>query len=295
MALGARRLRAVQAGLEQLYAQTDFGARLLQDPVAAVHRYQDPLDQELAGFISACFAYGRVSAFQPVVARILDWLDSQGGPRLALERLDLEQAHQALGGVGYRFSKGPDLLLLLLALHRTLDRWGSLCALAGAGEARLVLSKLVDGLRWAALDQAPKLHIQAQAAAELPAGFRYWMNHPESGSACKRLNMFLRWMVRPPTEGLDLGIWTQVDPAALVIPVDTHVLRTARFLGLHSGKSGNWRAAESITAQLRRMDPVDPVRYDFAIAHLGISGACKGKRDPELCPVCPLNRVCKPQ
>lgn len=283
----------MRTGLEQLYAQTDFEARVAQDPVGVVHRYTSPLDQELAGFIAASFAYGRVGSFRPVIEGVLDFLDTQGGPRAGIQDLDLCAAQQSLGGLVYRFNRGGDLLLLLLALQGVVRAHGSLERAAAGESIQQAMGSLVDALLGQAMVHGPKLGILATEPKALPRGFRYWMTHPRSGSACKRLSMYLRWMVRSGEEGLDLGIWKQLTPAQLLIPVDTHVLRTARFLGMTRAKTGSWRVAEEITAWLRKMDPVDPVRYDFAIAHLGISGACKGKRDPEACPVCPLDSVCR--
>jgi uncharacterized protein (TIGR02757 family) len=287
-----RKLKRVRAGLEALYAQTDFEQRRAQDPVGAVHRYSDPLDQELAGFIAASFAYGRVASFQPVIDRVLGFLDECGGPRAGIEGLDLGAAQDSLGDLVYRFNRGQDVLLLLLALRGVLQEHGSLEAAAAGESAHQVMGSLVQSLLHHAMVQGGKVGVEASTPKELPRGYRYWMTHPGSGSACKRLTMYLRWMIRPATEGLDLGIWKQLEPAQLLIPVDTHVLRTANFLGLSKAKTGSWRVAEEITGWLRKMDPVDPVRYDFAMAHLGISGACKGKRDPVACPACPLDQVC---
>jgi uncharacterized protein (TIGR02757 family) len=103
--------------------------------------------------------------------------------------------------------------------------------------------------------------------------------------------MLLRWMVRRGEP--DLGLWTHLDPAGLVIPVDTHVFRVAGFLGLTTRRAPDWRAAEEVTAALRALCPADPLRYDFALAHLGISGRCRGRRDDDICPACPLVRGCR--
>lgn len=291
--MGPKRLARVRSGLEQLYAQTDFAARVAQDPVGVVHRYTEAPDQELAGFIAASFAYGRVGSFRPVIERVLDHLDAHGGPRAGIEALDLPAAQQSLGDLVYRFNRGRDLHLLLLALQGVLKVHGSLERAAAGDSAQEAMGALVDALLAQAVACSGQLELSVADPKELPRGFRYWMTHPRSGSACKRLTMYLRWMVRSGQEGLDLGIWRRLSPAQLLIPVDTHVLRTARFLGLTRAKTGSWRVAEEITGWLRKMDPEDPVRYDFAIAHLGISGACKGKRDPLACPLCPLDPVCR--
>ena len=109
-----------------------------------------------------------------------------------------------------------------------------------------------------------------------------------AGSGCKRLNLFLRWMVR--RDALDLGVWTRVSPAKLIVPLDTHVIRVGRCLRLTRYTSPGWRMARDITASLRRLDPEDPVKYDFALCHLGMMNACGFSR-PQADSQCPLRGV----
>jgi uncharacterized protein (TIGR02757 family) len=116
---------------------------------------------------------------------------------------------------------------------------------------------------------------------------------PSSGSACKRLCMFLRWVVRP-ADGFDLGLWQGVRPDQLIIPVDAHVQRISRLIGLTGRKQADWRMAQEITAALRELDADDPVKYDFAIAHLGISAGCSGMVSSACCN-CLLSEFCQRQ
>jgi uncharacterized protein (TIGR02757 family) len=120
---------------------------------------------------------------------------------------------------------------------------------------------------------------------------QYLLTSPNDGSACKRMNLFLRWMVRRTAP--DLGLWDFVDPAKLVVPLDTHVHRIATFLGLTRRKSADWRTARAVTDRLAKFDPTDPVRYDFAICRLGILDLCSRKRRKENCDVCLLRDVCR--
>ena len=120
--------------------------------------------------------------------------------------------------------------------------------------------------------------------------FRFFFPSPASGSACKRLCMYLRWMVRP-ADGIDLGLWKEVSPAKLVIPVDAHIQRISRFLGFTSRKQADWRMAREITAALRELDSHDPVKYDFSLCHLGISEGCNGK-DLSKCLKCGISSIC---
>ena len=114
-------------------------------------------------------------------------------------------------------------------------------------------------------------------------GVRYFFPRPSTGSACKRLNLFLRWMVR--RDAVDLGVWTGVAPSRLVVPLDTHVIRLGQCLGLTRYRSPGWRMASDITASLRELDPQDPVRFDFSICHVGMMGNCgfgEKKRDRDV-------------
>jgi len=131
------------------------------------------------------------------------------------------------------------------------------------------------------------------------AGVGYFFPRASAGSACKRINLFLRWMVR--RDALDLGVWKSVSPARLVVPLDTHVIRVGRCLGLTRYVSPGWRMAQDITASLRQLDPEDPVRYDFSLCHLGMMQACGfGKPKPTTASArldmnCPLRGVCRPR
>jgi uncharacterized protein (TIGR02757 family) len=135
---------------------------------------------------------------------------------------------------------------------------------------------------------------RALAEGQEPPGrnFLHLLPDPGTGCAAKRPCLFLRWMVRKD-DGLDLGLWTVLAPRELVIPLDTHVLRIARYIGLTDRKTAGWLTAEEITSSLRAFDPDDPVSYDFALAQLGISRDCIHRRDPDRCPACPLEAICR--
>jgi uncharacterized protein (TIGR02757 family) len=166
-------------------------------------------------------------------------------------------------------------------------RFARLIDEAGAGEApvRAALSRFADELRTA----PPALTILRERGGK---GLRHLCPDPGAGGAAKRWNLYLRWMVRGP-DGVDLGIWPDVPTAALVVPLDTHVARVARRLGLTRRKDLSWRTAEEITAALRVADPDDPVRFDFALCHLGMSGHCPPRRVPERCAICKLVEGCE--
>jgi len=285
---------SLAAHLEAVYAGIDLRARLAADPVAFPRRYTDRRDQEVAGLLAACLAYGRVDLFTAVLDELFALLDARGGPGAFVAAFEPDAA-RALESVRYRFNTGVDFVLLFAALRRVYASVDTLETLVlpvtDAVEPGLI--RLVARLRLEVLAAAPACGVEAGGFKDLPRGLRYLLPSPASGSACKRWNLFLRWMVRPRREGVDLGIWTRIPTRALVVPLDTHVLRIARFIGLTARRDGSWRTALEVTAALRRLDPEDPVRFDFSLAHLGISGACRGRRHPQVCPTCPLDPICR--
>ena len=132
------------------------------------------------------------------------------------------------------------------------------------------------------------------AYGRVPArpGVGYFFPRPSAGSGCKRLNLFMRWMVRH--DALDLGVWTRVSPSRLIVPLDTHVIRVGRCLKLTRYTSPGWPMALDITRALRALDPADPVKYDFSVCHLGMMNAC-GFQTPRGNAHCPLKGVCSPR
>lgn len=277
--------------LEALYRRTDGRARRDHDPVRYAHRYADPADQEIAALLAVSLAYGRVDLFFPVLDALFAWLDAHGGPRRAVAGFEVARA-DGLRPLVYRWNRGSDFVVLLAALRELLGATGRVEDLFDAeGDLRARLTSAVDTLRTACAEVGRRGGLLDEGP--LPRGLRYLLPSPAGGSACKRWNLYLRWMVRPPREQVDLGLWSTIDPADLVMPVDVHVGRLSRFLGLTDRQDASWRTAEAITDRLRGFDPADPVRFDFALAHLGISRACRGHRDDAVCPACPLHGACR--
>lgn len=268
-------MSALRAHLLAVEAQVTTAENLARDPLRFPRRYAEPADVEIAAVLSAQLAYGRVELFGPVIERILAVADGFGGPAAYVRAFDEARAAPLLPIV-YRWNRGPDFVLLFATLRRVYERHPSLGALFPPGPAAASLGAAIDTL--------------AALAPGHTRGFDTWLAHPADGSACKRWNMLRRWMVR--TGAPDLGLWRHLSPRDLVIPLDTHVKRVAGFLGLTRRADAGWRTAEEITDALRALDPEDPVRFDFALAHLGISGACRGFRDPAVCPGCALDPIC---
>jgi uncharacterized protein (TIGR02757 family) len=128
-----------------------------------------------------------------------------------------------------------------------------------------------------------------------PAWYSHLVVDPSRGSACKRWNLFLRWVVRP-ADGVDLGLWGRsgrIAPRELIIPLDVHVGRISYLIGLRRRRTLDWKAAEEITGALARIDPADPLRFDLPLSHLGISRGCRGRHDAGICGGCGLRRICR--
>jgi len=275
-------ITALKARLDGLCVQYDTPMALEKDPLSVLFTYESAFDREVAAFVAAHLAYGRVDPMIRAVRGILTplgahpatWLREESEPTIQ------KTLTRALGAWIWRFHTGPDLVAWLLA-------WKRLDAESGGGlEPHLLpregenpdaaLSRLVQRLR-----------------TELPPtyGTRFSLPDPLEGAACKRWRMFLRWLVRSGWP--DLGLWNRYPADQLIIPLDTHVARVSRYIGLTRRATPDGRMAREITDALRRLDPVDPLRYDFALSHLGILGDCPGVRKRSTCAECPLYSVCR--
>jgi uncharacterized protein (TIGR02757 family) len=279
-------LRPHLDALYEAYNRQDAAA----DPIQVVRRYRNPRDQEIVGFCAAGLAFGRVAS----VLATLDALTRILGPHPAefVRRFDPAASHPELRQMVHRWTKGTDLVALLWILHQILARSGSIEAffLEDFDPAQADVAAALDSFsrRALALDQ------HAAYGRRLPRrpGVCYFFPRPAAGSACKRLNLFLRWMVR--RDEVDLGVWTRVPPSKLIVPLDTHVIRLGKCLHLTTLKSPGWRMAAQITAALRTLDPVDPVRFDFSLCHVGMMNACgfgRAQGDSQ----CPLKGLCHPR
>lgn len=274
--------------LDTLYAGRS-AAHLANDPLSFCHRYSSPADQEIAGLIASSFAYGNVK----IILRNLEAIFTRMGPspRAFVEAFEPERGMLLFAGFKHRFNDARDLCALLHTARTMIEEADGIgqfflgCHDPAAEDITTSLIEFSSAIR--SMD-----HSAVFGSRNIPAGsaFPFLFPSPADGSACKRLCMYLRWMVRP-ADGIDLGIWHGISPAQLVIPVDAHIRRIAGYLGFTRRKQADWRMAREITAALRRLDPLDPVRYDFALAHLGISEGCDG-RDLVTCTSCPVTSVC---
>jgi uncharacterized protein (TIGR02757 family) len=273
--------------LDELYASFNFPESAF-DPIQVVRRYDRLEDRELIAFIAAGLAFGRVAS----VVNSIETVCAVLGPRPAefIRRFDPAADSAPLLPLAHRWIRGRDIVALLWILKTMLDEAGSLEAYYAKGwsaEAADVADSLESfSERARAIDLKP-----AYGKVPKTPGVYFFFSRPSSGGACKRLNLFLRWMVRQ--DGVDPGGWKTPLPGQLVIPLDTHTIRSGKCLRLTKRASPGWKMAADITASLRAIDPADPVRYDFSLCHLSMMGAC-GYQTKQRDSQCPLKGVCKP-
>jgi uncharacterized protein (TIGR02757 family) len=282
------RAGVLRPALDALLAGTNTAERMRGDPVELPHRYSDPGDVEVSALLCAALAYGRVDLFKPRLRALLDALGPS--PAEVARSSSAQELLRRASGFSYRMTDARDVACLLLGAGSILRRHGSLGACFAGHYRRLAT---VRGALGAFIDDLCAPDFRAITGQRGPTRrLKHLLPHPDRGSACKRLNLFLRWMVRGP-DGVDFGLWREVPARELVVPLDTHVHRIGRFIGLTRRKDLSWKTAEDVTRRLRMLDAEDPVRYDFALSHLGISGTCAARKDARRCAGCPLKPICR--
>ena len=280
---GADRERLVRIGraLDRVRRQCDIEARLSADPVGVVHRYSDALDQELIGLVAALIAFGNVKTIRAK----LDDLSARLGDSPTAAADDEKSLHARLRSWKHRVFRGEDVARLLVGARRVQRESGSLGsrfsrALADKGTVREALADLCDAIR-----------VSGRLYSKTRRGPAHLLPDPRRSSGSKRLFLYLRWMVRPK-DGVDLGLWP-VDPAVLLCPVDVHIHKLSRNLGFTKRPELSWTTTEEITRALARYDERDPVKYDFALCHLGMLQRCPSRRDAARCEGCGIKDVCR--
>lgn len=239
-------------GLYRRYNRREF---VHPDPLELVYRYGELCDREIAAFVASSLAYGRVAQILKSVSFVLEQM--MPSPSVFLEQASLETIQQTFSNFRHRFATGQGLSSMLFGVKQVLERFDSLyaCFLAGFGhEHGTVLPAL------SAFTKEVKLGAHNSLGHLVPS--------PDKGSACKRLNLFLRWMVRQ--DQVDPGGWEKVCPSRLIVPLDTHMHRICLLLGLTTRKQADMRTAMEITDAFRGVAPEDPVRYDFSLTRFGI-------------------------
>ncbi|HKN06263.1 MAG TPA: DUF2400 family protein [Thermoplasmata archaeon] len=272
--------------LEELYARFPFDRSLADDPISEVRPLAwDPQRAEIAGVFASTLAIGNTTAIRGAIVRLAElaggdvrWLVTPGHARERARRL---------APFRHRWIRGDQLDYLASVLERYYQRHPSLEVAFVDGLATGSFAGGLDGLSRVLRGEAVRPPL-----GPTPRGYRALFPSPRdaAGSPCKRLTLFVRWMVRDRYP--DLGVWHRVPTGELRIPLDQHVHWIAYHLGLTGRRTRSWAAVEEVSEALRRIDPLDPTKYDFVLCHTGISGDCPKERDISICGPCSVRPDC---
>jgi len=269
--------------LEKLYQRYNRRELISPDPLQFLYRYSNPADVEITAFLASAMAYGRVQQIEKSLDNLLGRMGDS--PYEFVIHFNRDK-RQTLKDFKHRFTAGDDISDLLTLLKTAINRCGSIeryFAMGyNPGDRNIIpaLSNFCNSL----LD----IHVAGQG--KQPArGLKYLLVSPAGGSACKRLNLFLRWMVRD--DDVDTGLWKSIEKAKLIVPVDVHMGRLCKILGLYDRKTVSLSAAAEITESFAGIEPADPVKYDFALSRIGILENCNGRRRKG-CEFCELFGFC---
>jgi uncharacterized protein (TIGR02757 family) len=252
--------------LEDLYRQYDHRF-VTPDPLEFVRAQSTDADREVVGLLASGLAFGTVVQIKRSIAAVLEALGPR--PAEAVAALDPGAAAARLRRFRHRWVVGRDVACLLSFAGQMRRSHGSVEAFFAEGlspdDPDVGPALASFSARALALD-----HGRLYRGRRLPkgAGVRHFFPSPEKGSACKRLNLYLRWMAR--RDGVDLGVWRRPDPSQLVLPLDAHTTAIARRIRLTRYRSPGWAMALDVTRRLRELDPADPVKYDFAFHRMGL-------------------------
>jgi len=277
------RLPAIRDVLERLYHKYNRRELIKPDPLQFVYKYSNRADMEIAGLLSAVLAYGRVEQIQNSLTKLLSVIGES--PHAFVMDFGPAQRRK-LRGFKHRFNSGDDISDLLSLLREIIEQSGSIenYFLSGYSKADENIIPALSNFSDSLLDRYAARH-----RGKIRSGLKYLLTSPSGGSACKRLNLFLRWMVRD--DSVDAGLWKSVDKAKLVVPVDVHMGRLCRILGFHDNKTVSMKTALKITAEFTEIEQDDPVKYDFSLSRVGIVENCTGKYNTS-CEICELFSFC---
>ncbi len=261
---GPVRREVLRRRLDELYRHYD--QRFLDpDPLELVRRQATPADREVVGLVASGLAFGGVAQIKRSTAAVLDVLGPH--PARAVASTGSRELARRLRGFRHRWLDGRDVACLLGFARQMRASHGSIEAFfakgLGADDPDVGRALASFSRRALALDAEG---LYRGGALPARAGVRYFFPSPEGGSACKRLNLYLRWMAR--RDGVDLGVWRRPEPRQLILPLDAHTRAIARRLRFTRYRSPGWAMAVDVTCCLRRFDPEDPVKYDFALYRL---------------------------
>jgi len=279
---GSTRIHTLKGALDKIELSTP-----LNDPIEHVRHLSSPEDKEVGGFVVAAITYGKIDQIMTDTGYLLHIMGNR--PAQFVRNFGANDVDR-FRGFTHRFTRGTHVSCLMLRLKHALHDYGSLHALFREAwtrrlDMRTAISDFVDTLR---RYECPGFC--DDCATPQRQSVRWLLSKPGAGSAVKRICLYLRWMVRdtPP----DTGAWKDISKSRLVIPLDTHVARIGRLLGLTQRSSCGWVTAVEITSALKQLDPEDPLRYDYPLSHLGIDGRCSGSFRVATCVCCELRELC---
>ncbi|MCH8486004.1 MAG: TIGR02757 family protein [Candidatus Cyclonatronum sp.] len=255
--IALKRIPEMRPFLDEVVSRVEVPAYIDKDPVLFLHAYDGLIDKQLAGFFAAIMAWGRRDI---VIAKVGELMERMGHKPAAFIGSYSEADREALAGFKHRTFTEEDVHHLIFNLRQVLDDFGNFEA-------------FWKSVRQQALEQKRELiatfHERFMAYHTGPQRTRKHIASSEKGSSCKRLYLYLRWTVRQNSV-VDTGIYSFMPASELMIPLDVHVARHARRLGLLGRKQNDWQAVTELTRKLRLLDPEDPAKYDYALFGLGI-------------------------
>ena len=258
--------------------------RVHADPVKFQRKFYElkksQTEIEAVALFSAMLAYGSASQFTKKIQTIVEKCNYE------FLKLITEEPQKDFPWVGYRMSTAEEISIFAYSIGRVINKYSSIknVFLEGYNKNHSTKEGLIE-LRNSIMAEAEK------QVSPVPHGIKHLLPDPSSNGCCKRWHMFLRWMVRGE-DGVDLGFWKEVPTSDLIIPLDTHIGKISRNIGLTSRKADDWKTAVEISEKLKECCKEDPIKYDFALCHLGISGKCSHGKDKELCEKCMLSEHC---
>lgn len=259
MRVAARKVTDLKSFLDEKASLFNQPAFIANDPVSVPHKFSSNQDIEIAGFFAAVLAWGQRVTIIRKCTELMSWMDNAPYEFVMHHRpRDLKR----IAEFRHRTFNGTDALYFIDALKSVYKEHSSLESLFAVPASALTIEQgLVN------------FHNRFFALPHHPHRTRKHLPTPERKSTCKRINMYLRWMVRHDNRGVDFGLWKTISPSQLVCPCDVHVDRVARKLKLIRRKQTDWLTALELTRNLRKLDPADPVKYDFALFGLGVEGS----------------------
>ena len=279
-----KRTTQIKNILERLYARYNHRQFIPPDPLQFVYKYSSREDMEIAAFLSAILAYGRVQHIERSLTNLFARMGNS--PFEFVKNFDAKKRAK-LKGFKHRFTSGDCLSDLFWLLKKILNQYGSIEEFFLAGynpsDKNIIpaLSRFCDSLL--------AMHT-AKHTGKANRELMFLLASPSRKSACKRLNLFLRWMVR--NDDVDPGLWqASIDKTKLLVPIDVHTARLSRILGFHDKRVISLSVAVKITERFAEIEPVDPAKYDFALSRVGILENCTG-RERNSCQACELFSIC---